>query len=197
MMRRTGKWTIAGVLAVIATAGCGDIPLLPQWSADWYLPLASERVDQLFGPTTVSVPGGTTSPSVGFGPITQPLDEGVGSILESGIDSARVIMSLSKSLPLSTSLTLEVAGSIPDLGGPGAINFPINMSDTDTQVEDTLTLNAAQLNMISQADTFAIRVSGTVSNPVGAGNVTVNPTDGINVRLAIIATIPVSREGGN
>lgn len=196
-MHKTGKALLAGALAALAASGCGDIPLLPQWEADWYLPLASQRIDSLLGATTVVLPAGAPSANVGFGPITQDLDAGVGSLLENDILAARVIMSLTKTLPLATSLTLGVAGTAGGLGGPGAINFPINMSTTDTQVEDTLTLNAAQLSMISTAAQFVIQVTGTISNPTGSGNVTVAPTDGIEVRLAIIATIPMAREGGN
>ncbi|MDP3772844.1 MAG: hypothetical protein Q8Q85_01100 [Gemmatimonadales bacterium] len=186
---------VAGALAAFAAAACNDVPFAPRWDADWYVPLASRKIE-LLGPFPPVVPAGTSA-NVSFPAQPQKLDASIGAILQRDLDSALLVMTLAKSVAISALDTLFVASSLANLtnGAASTIVFPMTLLTSDTRVEDTLVVNAAGLGMIQTVaaaqDPLFIQVRGRATYP-GPGTLIITATDSIGIRLALIARIGVS-----
>jgi len=190
---RTHILAAAGVAATVTcvTLACKDVPLLPKWDADWYLPLTSQGV-ALLGPFAGSVPPGTSA-SVSFLPLPQSLDGAIGSLLQQPLSNGRVIVTLSKGLPVSGADTVFLSGTS---GGVPVDTFAVAFAAGDASVTDTIPIGSAGLSLLSsQASSngsIYIQLRGRISYN-GAGNLTVTSADSIGVKLALLATIAVSR----
>jgi hypothetical protein len=192
--------------ALLAAVGgvllaCEDVPLAPKWDADWYLPVSSQpiRLQDKFGPITIP-PG--APPITAADTTQQGLDESVGSVLERDITSAGLIVTLSKtpSLPFALSDTVIVAGSQADLSNAAAprIVVPVGVASTDGTVTDTTVVSSAAIAMLrttaESGGTLFIEVRGRIQF-TGTSPYTVQASDTIGVKLAMLARIGVSTTG--
>ncbi|HEY2805794.1 MAG TPA: hypothetical protein VGI92_08050 [Gemmatimonadales bacterium] len=174
----------------MVTSACKDIPLLPQWDADWNVPLPSQS---LVVPPSV-IPSGFSVP-VSFPTQRDSLNQSVGSLLQNAADTGSVQMTLIKqpSLALSGNMSLQI--DTTNAFGASTITIPVTFAAaSDTTVA---TAGGANLAMVRAAandnGALFVKLSGTVSNP-GPGNVTVTAANGtITVKLAVISLIHVSR----
>ncbi len=188
--------TVAAVLVTLVTLGCEDVPLLPKWDADWNVPLTSRGIP-LSNPFGASVPAGTSA-NVTSGVQSQALDGAVGGILDQEIRSADVIVTLSKTLAISTDDTLFVAASPADLTNAAAVRIvvPMAMTAGDVSVTDTVPVSAAGLNLLTTTaaneGTIYVELRGRATW-AGPGSLTVTSADSIGMRLALLARIAVSR----
>lgn len=194
-MRLLRPALVAGALAAFVGAGCQDVPFAPKWDADWYVPLPSQKITlTTFFPAFV--PAGTSA-DVSFPPQPQKLDASIGSILQQDLRAALLVMTLTKSVPISADDTLFVASSRANLsnGAPSTIVFPITLATTDTEVQDTLAVNQAGLTMLQTTaaaeDSLFVQLRGRATYS-GPGTLTITPSDSIGIRLALIARIGVS-----
>lgn len=189
---KRAAWAAACVICV--TTACNDIPLLPTWDSDWYLPIPSQAIALPVG----VIPNGTPPQSVSFPPQQQDLDDAVGALLKQDLSNAQVIMTISKTVDLSGSDTLFIAAAAADLTNAGAtrIVIPFTLTTADRTVVDTVALTAVGLGLLqSVADndgTLHIQMRGTVQNNSG-GTVTTTSADSIRVKLAMLATIAASK----
>lgn len=189
---RTRILAAACVAATVTcvTLACKDVPLLPKWDADWYLPLTSQGV-ALLGPFPGSVPPGT--PANVSWTLEQSLDGAIGSLLEQTLSNGRVIVTLTKTLPVSGADTVFLSSTS---GGIPVDTFALAFAAGDASVTDTIPINSAGLTLLnsqasSQGSIF-IQLRGRISYN-GTGNLTVTSADSIGVKLALLATIAVSR----
>ena len=187
-MRMTNRskraaWALGVVICV--TTAC-DVPVLPQWDTNWYVPLPSQAMALPPGP----IPNGASA-QVSFPVQQQALDESIGSLLKNAADAGSVILTLSKTLNLSGTDTLFISASNAGLDVPGAgrILIPVSFTAADRTVVDTVATSLALVQNTADAggDLF-IRLRGSVSNNTG-GIITVTPADSIKVKLALLTTI--------
>jgi hypothetical protein len=178
--------TVTGV-----TLACKDVPLLPKWDADFNLPLTSQGI-ALLGPFPATVPPGTAAP-VSFGPLSQSLEGAIGTMLDQDLSNGRVIVTLTKALPVGGADTVFVSASRT---ATPTDTLAMTLLAADQSVTDTIPISSAGLNLLrSQAsakDSIFVRLSGRMSYN-GSGNLTVTSADSIRVKLALLATIAVSR----
>ncbi len=187
---------LAAAFVTGVTMGCVDVPLLPTWDADWYVPLSSQRIG-LLGPFPAAVPPGTSA-QVSFPPQQQSLDDAAGSILDQEMRSANVVLTLSSSIPLDGADTLFIAATSADLtnGSAQRVVVPITLVASVPTFTDTVAVTADGLTMLKNAaaaggDIF-IQLRGSVTYP-GPGIRTITASDSIGVRFALLARIAVSR----
>ena len=184
---------LAGVTLV--TLACKDIPLLPQWDATWYLPVASQST-QLGAVLPPLVPAGISVQDSSLQ--IQVLDGVVGTTIRDSLLDASIIIDLVKPPPVSVAETLFLAASPAALGAPGAgrVDLPFGMAAAQTARTDTLTVPAngiTMLHAIADAEgTLYVMRRGQVAW-AGPGTLTLNATDSIGVRIALLARIAVSR----
>jgi hypothetical protein len=185
-------WAAVSVMCI--TTACKDVPLLPQWNADWNLPLPSQAVPLPVG----VIPSGFPPQQVSFPAQQQQLSSSIGSLLKQDLSNASVVLTLAKTLNLNGTDTLFIASSNADLTNAAAtrIVIPVSFTAADRTVVDTATVNAIGLGMLqSVADndgSLFIQLRGSVQNSSGAP-VAVTSADSIHVKLALLATIGVSR----
>lgn len=183
-------------LLTSVTVACEDIPLLPKWNADWNVPLPSKAI-ALFGPFSATVPP-NTSANVSFAPQKQDLGGTVGTLLDQQLSNAQLILGLDKTKPVSGNDTVFVAADSLSLTNSAGtrIVVPIVFLATDLTVTDTVAISAAGVTMLRTAaqneGTLWIQLRGRVTY-AGPGNMTITPGDSIRVRLALLATIAISR----
>lgn len=192
------RWSAAlgAPLCALVVAACGDVPVLPQWDADWYVPMPSQSVD--FGTAF----GGSSVPA-NFGfpfSYTDSLDMNgaIGDLLQKDLRSASVIMGLSKHTQVSTTDTLFVGESDAALtaGNTRTILFVLNMTVSDTGVTDTTVITANNIQMLtdvanSPSGKLHIKVVGRAST--GSSPVTLTSADSLAIRTALVARIAMSR----
>jgi len=187
---------VAVALATTVTLGCEDVPLLPTWDADWYVPVASQGID-LLGPFAASVPAGTSA-NVSFAAQQQSLDGAIGGILEQEVRSAQVILTVTKTLAVSADDTLFIAGSAADLTNAAAVRIlvPVALTAADVSVTDTVPVDPAGLALLQttaqNGGSIFVQLRGQATW-AGPGSLTVTANDSIGVRLALLARIAVSR----
>lgn len=189
---------LAAAFVIGITMGCDDVPLLPKWDADWYVPLPSSaiRLNATFPP--VPIPPGTSATVADTLP--QGLDDSVGDLFDRTIRTASLIVTLTKpaSLRFSASDTVNVSNTLAGLSNAASdrIQLALAFAAGDTAVTDTVAMSAASILMIQQTaangGTLHVEIRGRVTY-AGPGNYTVQPGDSIGVRLAILARIPVSQ----
>jgi hypothetical protein len=190
----------AAVVAVTTvTLGCKDIPLLPTWDADWYVPLTSRGVSLSgpFGGFGGTVPAGTSVP-FSSAVQQQSLDGAVGGVIDQEVRGAEVIVTLTKTLAISTDDTIFVAASAADLTNAAAtrVVVPTSLAAADQRVTDTVAIGQAELTMLrnvaSAGGDIYVQLRGQATW-AGPGTLTVTSTDSIGMRLALLTRIAVSR----
>jgi hypothetical protein len=200
-MRRTRLPALGAALACTLVMACEDVPFVPKWDADWYVPVPSDAL-HLTDVIPVGTPVPPGAPSVTVADTsTQNLDESVGALLERTIRSASVIVTLSKSaaLQFSSNTTVTVAASQADLSNPGAnrIVVPLNITAADVSVTDTSVISAANIDMLrgvaAGGGNLFVEVRGQITYQ-GSSVYTIQATDSIGVRLALLARVGVSTE---
>jgi hypothetical protein len=188
----------AAIVAVLA-AGCEDVPFVPKWDADWNVPLPSSAIylQSSFG--TLPIPPGASA-NISFPPQQQTLDEAVGEVLRRDLRAASLILTLTKSanLQFSATDTLFVAASQADLTNAAAnrIVVPVTFAASDVAVTDTTAVTSGGLTMLqtvagSPGGELWIQLRGRATFE-GSGFYTVQPTDSIGVKLALLVRIGVS-----
>lgn len=186
---------VAALVAAVALA-CEDIPLLPTWDAEFNVPLPSQRIG-LLGPFPAAVPPGASA-NVSFAPQQEQLDNAVGSLLGDQLNAARVVVTLSTTVPLDGADTVFVASTAADLTNPAAprVVVPVTLVASVPTTLDTITVTASGLQMLQNAaqsdGTLFIQLRGRVTYP-GPGIRVLTASDSIGVRLALLARIAVSR----
>lgn len=191
------RWSAAlGALACAAVAaGCGEVPVLPQWDADWYVPLPGQSVN--FG----SVYTGPVPPNTSLNYSTSPDSEGmngaIGDILKKDLKGGSIILTLTKHTQVAIADTLFVGESEAALtaGNPRTILFAARMQAADTMAVDTTVITATNLQMLSAVANsngkLYLKVSGTFAT--GASGATLSSTDSLGIRTALVARIAMSR----
>lgn len=193
------RLTAAGLSLAALLAGCEDVPLVPRWDADWYVPLPSQAIR--LNPTAVPVPVPAGSPAVTISDTSQQsLDESIGAILDRDLRAASLIVTLSKSpsLQFSAADTIIVASSQVDLGNSAStsrIVVPLVILAADASVTDTAAISQASITMLRTAaqndGTLYIEVRARTQYQ-GSTTYQLQPTDTIGVKLAMLARIGVS-----
>jgi hypothetical protein len=190
-----------GVVIAMAAAGCEDVPLVPRWDADWYVPLPSDSIYLSSGfPVGVPIPPGTSA-DVNFDPQTQSLDDTAGELLRRLRETARIIFTVSKppALAFSGVDTLFVAANQADLTNPASsrIVVPFVIAASAASVTDTVTIPTAGINMLravaNARGVLWIQMRGRATYE-GSGPATISSTDAIGVRLALLARIGISTD---
>ena len=188
----------AAALVTCVTLGCKDIPLLPKWDASWNLPLPSQVI-KLQNAFPAGIPVTPFSGNVSFtAPQSEPIDGFIGQVLGDSIGTASIAMVLTKSIPLSGSDTLFVAATVADLSNPAAqrIVMPLTMIAANAQDSILTPLTAGGLAMLQGVaknnGTLQVQLSGRVTYS-GPAPRAVTSTDSIGVKLALLATVSISR----
>ena len=189
---------VACVTAV--TLACDDVPLLPQWEADFYAPLGNDNVT-LPPPGTVvpasssiSVPGDIRAvPMDGFA------GDVLGEVLGDSAPNIRLEVRIAKTANLSASLadTIYFAASSAGLAST-TIAEGIAMAAGATELVDTLQLGTNAINLLKQQwnanDSLYLQARGRVAT--GGSAITIQSGDSINVRVGLLVRVPVAG-GGN
>ena len=181
----------AAALVIPITLACD----LPTWDADFLVPLPSQRIrlDSAFG-FVPAIPAGTTT-DISFPEKTAALDESLGDIIEEML-VARLIATVTTTVPLDGVDTVFVAGSSADLVNPAAVRVTLVMTMVAAVATtvDTIDITTAELDMLKNValagDSLHIQMRGRVTYP-GPGPRPVGPTDSIGVRLQLLARVPV------
>ena len=181
----------AAVCVTCITTACNDIPVLPQWDADWNVPLPTQALTLPAG----TIPGGVSNVPIPPTTQQQPLDKSIGQLLQNAADNGSVDLTLIKkpSLALSGSLTADIDSTASF--GASKITIPVTFTAaSDTTHAPTTTASLAMIRATADAGrTLYIRLSGTVSNPGGSPVVVTSANDTIYVKLNVLSTIHVSR----
>ncbi len=191
------RWSAAlGALAcAVGVAACGEVPVLPQWDADWYLPLPSQTVNFnsfYSGPLPANT-GFNWSPA----PTTQSLSGAIGSLLKKDLRTGQVILTLRKKtqVNLLDSLFVGSCSTCLTAGNTGTILFVLSMQAADTIFVDTTVITPANVAMLSSVANangpLWIKISGRAST--GATPITITSADTMSVKPAMVARVAMSR----
>lgn len=191
------RWSAAlGALGcALVAAACGEVPILPQWDADWYVPLPGSAVNfSTFytGPVPPNTSFAFTQPAD-----TQNMSGAIGDLLKKDLKGGSVILTLRKQTQVFTTDTLFVGESTAALtaGNPRTILFALNMATTDTVAVDTTVITATNLQMLTDVastnGSLYIKLSGRFGT--GASGVTITSADSLAIRTALVARIAMSR----
>jgi hypothetical protein len=184
--------------AILVLIGCKDIPLLPRWNADEKIPLASQKitVSPPF-PSGVTVPNGT-SQSVSFPAQSQTVDGLIGQILQPGLLAGSIVSVITKSVTIDGNDTLFIAATQADLTNALAqrIVVPLTILAANAQDSSLAVINAGGLamlqNVANASGSLWVQMRGQATcNKVGGCTFTAG--DSVNVRLTLLATVPISR----
>lgn len=194
-MKRFRPAPLVGALLGLIAAGCHDIPLVPKWDADWYVPLPSKsiRVGDFF-PGAVVLPN--QSANVSFPSQCLALDASIGQILSQDLRAGILSLSYVSSLALTGSDTLFIASdsSASSLATGSAkliASLPFALAQTTTARTVSDTLNSTQLANIKTATNICAQMRGSLKNG-GSAPVVLTGTDSVGVKLSLTATIGVS-----
>ncbi|MGA2130102.1 MAG: hypothetical protein ABSG05_00600 [Candidatus Pacearchaeota archaeon] len=194
-------------IAAMATAfaSCKDVPFMPRWDTDFYMPLSTRAIylkDYFqFG----FIPSGISA-NVSFSPEKQELPGVVRDALkniETNSTRARTVLTLnlSKSTPITTSDTILITKDSASLTNPGLedIVFPVNLGSNDTLVTDSIQLTMPSIRMLQDAayngSPLWVQMRGYVSND-SSYSIPINASDSITAKLSITARIFISERGG-
>ncbi len=190
------RWSAAlGALGcALVAAACGEVPILPQWDADWYVPLPSQSVSF---PLSGTLPANTPfafSDSLG----SQDMSGAIGDLLQKDLKGGHVIMTLAKTTQVSMADTLFIGSAPGDTvpSNPATILLPFAMTVSQASVTDTIAITPANITMLSTvANTTNGRLYLTlkVRGSTGPNPVTITSSDTLGIRVALIATIAMSR----
>lgn len=198
-MRPSRLTLAAGVLALLAAPACNDVPVLPKWDAEWYVPLPSQAI-ALGGagqfPIGVPIPPGTSA-SVSFPVQSLALDQAIGRILRQQLSNGRVILNVVTPFALDGADTLFVAADPASLTNPAdtaRIVVPFTLVASQSSITDTvgITQGLSVLSTAAQNDaSLYVQVRGRVTYS-GTTSRTVTAADSIGVRLALLTRIGIS-----
>lgn len=192
------RWSAAlGALAcAVVAAGCGEVPVLPQWDADWYVPLPGQSVN--FGAIYSGPLPPNTDTTYTTATDSQSMSGAIGDLLKKDLKGGSVILTLVKHTQVFTHDTLFVGESAAALtaGNPRTILFMLNMTTSDTMVVDTTVLTATNIQMLSDVANannghLYTKTSGRFGT--GASGITLSSTDTLGIRSALIARIAMSK----
>lgn len=190
---------LAGALVTCITiAACGDIPLLPQWDTDFYVPLGASNVNNgNLPPGTVIPPSSSASVP---GPIRDvPMDGTIADLLDQVLDDAAPVLRLQVTITKSANLALAVSDTIylaADTAGLATtqIKNGLTMPAGTTSQTDTLTLGANAIALLKQLTgsngTLRVQARGRVSS--GGSSVTVQNSDSLHVKIGLLVRVPVA-----
>jgi len=188
---------IAAASVTAVTLACGDIPILPQWSADLYAPIGGTTLSGASGtiPANTSVPVTGQVRSLG-------MEGTAGDILNQVVNdvapSIRMEVRLTKTANLAMSFadTLVFAADQASLA-TSSVRGGILMGAAETALVDTLDNIPGLITLLQQVSsangTLWMQAQGQVTT--GASPVTVQPTDSIHVTVGLLVKVPVA--GGN
>lgn len=194
-------------LLVSAFASCKDIPFMPKWDVDTYMPVGTSTVylNRFFN--FGMIPSGISA-EISSAPKKQEMYGALRDALRSiETDSARartvLTLSFAKRTPVYTTDTLFISSDSSSLKGYGSgrIIFPISLETADTLKTDSIVLSQESISMLQNAavrgNPLWIQTRGYVSNPASS-SIKITPADSMNVNLDVTARIFVSqsREGG-
>jgi hypothetical protein len=198
-MRPSRLTLAAGALALLAAPACNDVPVLPKWDAEWYVPLPSQSI-ALGGagrfPIGVPIPPGTSA-SVSFPVQSLALDQAIGRILRQPLSNGRVILNVATPFALDGADTLFVAADSASLTNPAEtarIVVPFTLVASQSSITDTveITQGLSVLSTAAQNDaSLYVQVRGRVTYS-GTTSRTVTAADSIGVKLALFTRIGVS-----
>ncbi|OGT94992.1 MAG: hypothetical protein A2083_05640 [Gemmatimonadetes bacterium GWC2_71_9] len=197
-MRPSRLTLAAGALALLAAPACNDVPVLPKWDAEWYVPLPSQSI-ALGGadrfPIGVPIPPGTSA-SVSFPVQSLALDQAIGRILRQPLSDGRAIVTIATPFALDGADTLFVAADSTALTNPAAarIVVPFTLVASQSSITDTveITQGLSVLSTAAQNDaSLYVQVRGRVTYS-GTASQTVTAADSIGVKLALFTRIGVS-----
>lgn len=192
--------TSLAAIATFITLGC-KVPLLPKWSADEKIPLASQKIT-LVPPFTagVPVPGGTSQP-VSFSPQSQTIDGLIGQLLKSGLDAASIVSVVTKSVAVSAADTLFIAADSVSLSNAAAQRIVVPLTIVAANAKDSALTqltgtNAAGLTMLQNVaiagGSLWVQMRGRATCP-NPGPCTFTTSDSVGIKLTLLATVPISR----
>jgi len=188
-------------LACTVLAGCpDDLPVIPQWDADWALPLPTQSIplDSSFG--GITVPPNTSFP-IDFPVQQQPLDQtfstlDLGERLRPG---SKIVLTIGKAATTALSIvdTIFVGESSTALNAtdPRTIRLRVDLASGATASTDTITITTANLDMIQDVARFGgflfVQARGVASS--GAAGYTFTGTEVLTVRAQIIARVAIAK----
>ena len=188
-------------LACTVLAGCpDDLPVIPQWDADWALPLPSQTINLPDEWGTLTVPPNTTFP-IDFPVQQQPLDQtfstlDLGERLRPG---SKIVLTIGKAATTALSIvdTIFVGESSTALNAtdPCTIRLRVDLASGATASTDTITITTANLDMIQDVARFGgflfVQARGVASS--GAAGYTFTGTEVLTVRAQIIARVAIAK----
>ncbi len=197
-----------GLCAILVSAftSCKDVPFMPRWDIDTYMPLGTSAVylNDFF--TFGLIPSGISA-KISSVPKKYEMYGALRDALRSiETDSARartvLTLSFAKRTPIYTTDTLFISSDSSGLNnyGKGNIIFPISLETTDTLKTDSIILPQESINMLQNAagmgNPLWIQTRGYVSNQ-SSSSIKITSADSMNVNLDVTARIFVSqsREG--
>lgn len=203
--RHVSRATGLCALLVAAFTSCKDIPFMPRWDLDAYMPLGTNTVylDDFF--TFGLIPSGISA-KISSAPKKQDMYGAIKDVLrniETNPERARTILTLTfaKSTPISTSDTLFISpdsGSLSNYNSRGII-FPISLEANDTLKTDSMNLSQESINMLQKAASGGsplwIQTRGYVSNS-RSSSIKITSADSMKINLDVTARIFVSQQGG-
>lgn len=169
---------------------------LPKWDADFNVPLPSQRIrlDSAFGVS--SIPPGASA-DISFPDKRAGLDESLGDLLKEVL-AARLIATITTTVPFDGQDTVFVAGTSADLTNPNAtrIALPMQLQPATLVRVDTISVTAAAVAMLKAraeaGDSLHVQMRGRMTYP-GPGTRNLTPTDSVGVRLELLIRIPISK----
>ena len=189
----------AAVFVTAVTLGCSDIPILPQWDADFYAPLGGTN---LSGVTPgLVIPAGQSANVPG--PVrTLPMDGTAAQILDEALSIPTPVIRLQVRLTKTANLTVALADTLFFAADSAslattAVRGGLSMAAGETSRVDTLALGSGFDNLIRQLTnakgTLWMQARGRITS--GASPITVAAGDSINVQVGLLIRVPVA--GGN
>jgi len=188
---------LAAASVTAVTLGCGDIPILPQWSADLYAPIGGSTISGVTGTIPAS-----SSVAVTGDIRTLGMDGTAGQVLDQVINDAAPSIRLevrvvkTANLTLSFADTLFLASSQAGLATT-TVKRGIVMGANETTRVDTLDNIPGFIpllqSIVDTKGTLWMQARGNVAS--GGSAVTVQPTDSIHVTVGLLVRVPVT--GGN
>jgi hypothetical protein len=192
---------VLGTLACAATVACNDIPGIPKWDADWFIPLPSQTINLPDEANNVpSLPPNAEFP-IDFPIQQQAMDESFANFKldETLREGTRIELTLRKPsfTQIGTSDTLYIGESDAALVSSNGrtIRVILSMGVSDTMVVQTLTISPANLDMIQDVarsgGNLSVQLRGRAV--VGPSGHTFSSNDQLGVRVVLFARVAMSR----
>jgi len=187
----------AALLVTSVTLGCGDVPLLPQWTVQLYAPIGGSNLNGFVSGTPIPPGASVATPSAVR---SVPMDGVTGDALDKALEltapaiAFQFTVTKSASLQVSLADTLFLASDSASLA-TSTIASGFAMPAGATTITDTLALGPTAISLLQQlvaADgTLWLQVRGRASYP-GSSPYVVQPTDSVHVKVALLIKVPVA-----